>query len=301
VSDILSVAFLAQLLRIAVPYACAAMGGVTSERSGTVDLALEGKLLMGAFGAAVVGISTGSAILGVFGGIATGALVGLVHAVIAVRLKADGVVTGVAVNLLAVGLTRLLLRLLYDSSSNSPKLPTLVGDPSGTGGLAALGHVLLHPIFLGTVAAVVLVHLMISRTRFGLRIRSVGEHPAAAQSLGVRPVRVRTLAVLLSGALAGLGGVWLAFDQRQFTHEMSAGRGFIALAAVIVGGWRPLPAALACLAFGLLEALQIALQGVAALPSQLVGALPFVVTIVAVAGLVGRSRAPAALGREAEH
>lgn len=294
-SEIFTIAFLAQLLRIAVPYACAAMGGVTSERSGTVDLALEGKLLMGAFGAAVFGISSGSAVIGVLGGVFVGALVGLLHAIIAVRLRADGVVTGVAINLLAIGLTRLLLRLLYDSSSNSPKLPSLVGDPSGGGGVAALVHVLTHPLFLATVASVVLVHVMISRTRFGLRLRSVGEHPEAAESLGVRPARIRTYAVVLSGAIAGLGGAWLAFDQRQFTHEMSAGRGFIALAAVIVGGWRPLPAALACLAFGLLEALQIALQGVAQLPSQLVSALPFVVTIVAVAGLVGRSRAPAAL------
>jgi len=295
VSEIFTIAFLAQLLRIAVPYACAAMGGVTSERSGTVDLALEGKLLMGAFGAAVFGISSGSAVIGVLGGVFVGGLVGLLHAIVAVRLRADGVVTGVAINLLAVGLTRLLLRLLYDSSSNSPKLPNLVGDPSGGGGVAALVHVLTHPLFLATVAAVVLVHVMISRTRFGLRLRSVGEHPEAAESLGVRPARIRTFAVVLSGAIAGLGGAWLAFDQRQFTHEMSAGRGFIALAAVIVGGWRPLPAALACLAFGLLEALQIALQGVAQLPSQLVSALPFVVTIIAVAGLVGRSRAPAAL------
>lgn len=294
-SNIFTVAFLAQLLRIAVPYTCAAMGGVTSERSGTVDLALEGKLLMGAFGAAVFGISSGSAVIGVLGGVFVGALVGLLHATIAVRLKADGVVTGVAINLLAVGLTRLLLRLLYDSSSNSPKLPSLVGDPSGSGGGAALLHVLTHPLFLATIAAVALVHVTLSRTRFGLRLRSVGEHPEAAESLGVRPVRVRTIAVVLSGAIAGLGGAWLAFDQRQFTHEMSAGRGFIALAAVIVGGWRPLPAALGCLAFGLLEALQIALQGVAQLPSQLVSALPFVVTIIAVAGLVGRSRAPAAL------
>jgi simple sugar transport system permease protein len=298
VTEVLTVAFVAQLLRIAVPYACAAMGGVTSERSGTVDLALEGKLLLGAFGASLIGISTGSAWLGVLGGVAFGALTGLLHAVIAVRLRADGVVTGVAINLLAIGLTRLLLRLLYDSSSNSPKLPALAGDPSGTGGGAELLHVLSHPLFLLTVASVVLVHVTISRTRFGLRLRAVGEHPAAAESLGIRPVRVRAIAVSLSGALAGLGGAWLAFDQRQFTHEMSAGRGFIALAAVIIGGWRPLPAAAACLVFGFLEALQIALQGVAEIPSQLVSALPFVVTIIAVAGLVGRSRAPAALGKD---
>lgn len=284
-TEILTLAFFAQILRIAVPYVCAAMGGVASERGGVVDIALEAKLLAGAFGAAVVAIVTGSAWLGVAGGIAAGALVAAIHALAVVRLRADGVVTGVALNLLVVGLTRVLLRYLFDSASNSPRLPELAG-----------GALLLHPIFLGTVLLVVLAHVVLGRTTFGLRLRAVGEHPEAAETVGVRPRRIRTAGVLLSGAIAALGGVWLVFDQRQFTHEMSAGRGFIALAAVIVGSWRPLPAAAACLAFGFLEALQIALQDVAALPSQLLQALPYVVALVAVAGLIGRSRPPSALG-----
>lgn len=295
-SELLSLAFLAQLLRIAVPYTCAAMGGVVSERSGVVDIALEGKLLAGAFGAAVVAIETGSAPLGVLGGLAAAMLVSAVHALVAVRFRADSVVTGVALNLLAVGLTRLLLRRLYDSSSNSPQMPALVGETASQG-LSALAGVLLHPLFLTALGVVAAVHLTLGRTRFGLRLRAVGEHPEAAETMGVSPRRVRALSVLASGALAGLGGVWLVFAQRQFTNEMSAGRGFIALAAVIVGSWRPLAAALACVAFAGLEALQIGLQGTLDVPSQLLSALPFVATIVAVAGLVRRARPPAALGR----
>ena len=295
-SEILSLAFLAQLLRIAVPYTCAAMGGVVSERSGVVDIALEGKLLAGAFGAAVVAIETGSAALGVLGGLGAAVLLAALHAIATVRFRADSVVTGVALNLLAVGLTRLLLRRLYDSSSNSPQLPALVGETASHGGWALFG-IVGHPLFVTALVVVFAVHATLGRTRFGLRLRAVGEHPEAAETMGVAPRRVRTIAVLASGAIAGLGGVWLVFAQRQFTNEMSAGRGFIALAAVIVGSWRPLPAAAACVAFAGLEALQIGLQGTIDVPSQVLTALPFIATIVAVAGLVRRARAPAALGR----
>ena len=294
------IGFVVQVLRIGVPYVCAAMGGVGSERSGVVDIALEGKLLAGAFGAAVAAVLTGSALAGVVCGVLSAMAIGGLHALVAVRWRADSVVTGVALNLLVIGLTRLLLRTLFDSSSNSPKLPPLV-PWLGEEGTAASGHsvagVASDPLFWAAILLVAGTHLWMSRTRFGLRVRAVGEHPEAAETLGVRPVRVRTMALLLSSAVTGVGGVWLAFDQRQFTHEMSAGRGFIALAAVIVGGWRPIPAALACLAFALLEAVQILLQGVADLPSQLLQVLPFAITIVAVAGVVGRSRVPSALGK----
>lgn len=295
-SELLSLAFLAQLLRIAVPYTCAAMGGVVSERSGVVDIALEGKLLAGAFGCAVVAIETQNAWLGVLGGLVAAMIVSALHALATVRFRADSVVTGVALNLLAIGLTRLLLRRLYDSSSNSPQLPAIVGETASHGAAAVFGLV-AHPLFVATVIVVLAVHAVITRTRFGLRLRAVGEHPEAAETMGVSPRRVRAIAVIASGAIAGLGGVWLVLAQRQFTNEMSAGRGFIALAAVIVGSWRPLPAALACVAFAGLEALQIGLQGTLDVPSQVLTALPFVATIVAVAGLVRRSRAPAALGR----
>lgn len=295
-SELLSLAFLAQLLRIAVPYTCAAMGGVVSERSGVIDIALEGKLLAGAFGAAVVALETGSAPLGVLGGLGAAMLVSALHAIATVRFRADSVVTGVALNLLAIGLTRLLLRRLYDSSSNSPQLPALVGETASQGVWAVLGLV-GHPLFVATIVVVLGVHAIIARTRLGLRIRAVGEHPEAAETMGVSPRRVRAISVLASGAIAGLGGVWLVFAQRQFTNEMSAGRGFIALAAVIIGSWRPLPAALACVAFAGLEALQIGLQGTLDVPSQVLTALPFVATLVAVTGFVRRARAPAALGR----
>lgn len=289
------IGFIVQVLRISIPYVCAAMGGVATERSGVVDLALEAKLLAGAFGAAAGAIATGSAVAGLMIGIASAIGVGLLHALSAVWFEADAVMTGVALNILAVGATRLSLQWMYDSSSNSPKMPslTLAGEQQSAGAVALASD----PLFWTALVLVGAVHFVMYFTRFGLRVRAVGENPDAAETLGVSPKRIRIWTVIGASAVTGLGGAWLAFDQRQFTHEMSAGRGFIALAAVIVGGWRPLPAAAACVVFATLEALQIALQGVTAIPSQLLQALPFVLTIVAVAGVVRRTRTPSALGR----
>jgi simple sugar transport system permease protein len=165
------------------------------------------------------------------------------------------------------------------------------------GGGHGLAATLAHPIVLGSVALVALSHLVLQRTALGLRVRAVGEHPEAAASLGVTVVRVRATAVLVGGALAGLGGAWLAADQHQFVAGMSSGRGYIALAAMIFGKWRPVGAALAALLFGLAEATQIALQAAGVgVPGWAVQMLPYVLTMVALAGAIGRGRPPAALG-----
>ncbi len=285
-------AFLMQTLRIAVPYLFAASGGVVAERAGVVSLTLEGFMLTGAFAAALGSLYSGSAWVGVLCGAVAGLGAGLLHALASVRFKADQIVVGIALNLLAVGATRFFLRLAFDSSSNSPRTPGF-GASAGASGLGAFANPL---VWMGLLS-VPLVAFLVYRTPFGLRLRAVGEKPEAAASLGVRVDRVRWAAVALSGVLAGLGGVYLALDQHQFTDEMTAGRGFIALAAVIFGRWNPLRAGLACLLFAAAEALQIRLQVTNVLPSQFVAMIPYVLTVVALAGVVGRSTPPAALGR----
>lgn len=284
--------FLAQTIRIAIPYLFAAAGGVVAERAGIVSLTLEGFMLSGAFGAVIGAHYAGSALAGLVCGILAGLVMGGLHAVASIRYRADQIVVGVALNLLAVGLTRFFLQLAFDSSSNSPRVTGFGADTvSGVGALAGNPLVWLGLAILPMLAGIV------NRTTFGLRLRAVGEHPEAAASVGVPVARVRYAAVLMSGALAALGGVYLALDQHQFTDSMTAGRGFIALAAVIFGRWEPRRAMIACLLFAAAETLQIRLQAAQVIPSQFVAMIPYLLTIVAVAGVVGRSTPPAALGK----
>jgi ABC-type uncharacterized transport system permease subunit len=283
------ISFLTQMIRIAIPYLFAASGGVVAERAGIVSLTLEGFMLSGAF-AAVLGTNlSGSPWVGVLTGILGGLVFALIHALATIRYRADQIVVGVAINLMAIGITRFLLKLFFDSSSNSPRVAGFGGNIN----MAGFDNPLL---WLGLIVPVAVAY-MVYRTPFGLRIRAAGEHPDAAESVGVSVNRVRYVAVALSGMLAGLGGVYLALDQHQFTDQMTAGRGFIALSAVIFGRWDPIRAALACLLFAAAETLQIQLQGSHAIASQFIEMIPYVLTIVALAGVVGRAVPPAALGK----
>ena len=284
--------FLLQTIRIAIPYLFAAAGGVVSERAGVIALTLEGFMLSGAFTAVVGTYYFGDPWLGVLCGIAGGVALALLHAVCVIRFRADQVVVGIAINLLAIGLTRFFLRFAFDSSSNSPRVDGLVSDET-----VGLFLAFTNPLLWLGLLLLPVVGWMLYRTPFGLRVRAVGEHPGAATSVGIPVPRVRYLAVALCGLLAGLGGVYLALDQHQFTDQMTAGRGFIALAAVIFGRWDPVRVALACLLFAAADALQIHLQGTGTLPSQFVGMIPYLLTIVALAGVVGRAVPPAALGK----
>ena len=288
--------FLAQTVRIAIPYLFAAAGGAIAERAGIVSLTLEGFMLGGAFGAVLGAYYTGNAWLAMLSGVGAGLLLGSIHAVASIRFRADQVVVGVAINLFAVGVTRFFLQLAFGSSSNSPRVIGFGGEVSGGSSAAFLANPL---VWMGLLVMPALA-FVISRTTFGLRVRAVGEHPQAAASVGVPVNRVRYVAVIASGALAALGGVYLALDQHQFTDNMTAGRGFIALAAVIFGRWHPLRAGAACLLFAAAETLQIQLQAAQLIPSQFVAMIPYVLTIVAVAGVVGRSTPPAALGKTSE-
>jgi simple sugar transport system permease protein len=289
--DVLS--FVMQVLRISVPYLFAASGGVVAERAGVTSLTLEGFMLSGAFGATLGSHYSGSPWIGLLCGIAAGLFAASLHAIASLRFRADQVVSGIAINLLAVGTTRFFLRFAFDSSSNSPRV-------AGFGGEGGVFGAFANPVVWIGLLTVPVIAWLLARTPFGLRIRAVGEHPEAASSLGVPVARVRWLAVLISGALAAMGGVYLALDQHQFTDQMTAGRGFIALAAVIFGRWDPLRAGLACLLFATAETAQIRLQGTGLIPSQFVEMIPYVLTIVALAGVVGRAVPPAALGRPQE-
>jgi general nucleoside transport system permease protein len=279
-------AFLAQGVRISVPYLFAALGGLLCERSGVINIALEGILLLGAFGAAVGSLASSSALVGALTGVGAGVLLAALYGVAVLRFRADQIVSGVAATLLAAGASRFFLKLGYHSASNSPRL-TAVGS---SWILVTLAIVL-----------VVTIHWFLRSTPLGLRLRAAGEHPEAARTLGVRVQPLRWWGVLASGVLAGLGGVWLAFDQHQFVAGMSAGRGFVALAAMILGGWRPAGALLGCLVFGFAEAVELRLQSSAlALAPGTVQSIPYLVTIVALALSARGRRGPKALGQDFE-
>ncbi len=293
---IVSGTMLAQTVRMTIPYACAAVGGVLCERSGVINIALEGTLLASALASVVVCFATSNPFAGIATGVTCGAAIGLVHAVLVVGGRVDAIVSGIALNVMAAGGTRFLLRGLYGSSSNSPRVEGL----SGLKRAGSLVRTLSDPFFVATLGAVAMVAWMLHRTRFGLRLRACGEDPSAARAVGVDVARVRVAAVTLGGAVTGLGGTALAYDLHQFQAGMSGGRGFIALAAVIVAGWRPWPAAFACLAFAALDALQIVLQNQTNLPPQVLAMLPFVTTLGALVLVskrrAGAMRAPAGLG-----
>ena len=292
----IALVFIVQTLRIAVPYLFAAAGGVISERAGLIALTLEGYMLTGAFCAALGSYYSGSAWIGVLAGVAGGVAMAMIYGMAAVRFRADQVVVGIAINLMAIGATRFFLRLAFDSAANSPRVAGFGGHQSATG-IAAL---VTNPLVWLAALSIAFVAWLLYRTAFGLRLRAVGEHPAAALSVGIRVHHIQYVAAALSGALAGLGGVYLALDQHKFGAEMTNSRGFIALAAVIFGRWEPFRAAIACLFFAAAETLQIQLQGRELIPSQFIEMIPYLLTIVALAGVVGRVRPPAALGKVAD-
>jgi ABC-type uncharacterized transport system permease subunit len=296
-------------LVFATPLTYAAIGGMLSERSGVVNIGLEGMMLMGAFFGAWGADVTGSWVAGIAIGVAAGAALGLVHAFFAIQLRADQIVGGTAVNFLALGITGYLYNDLYGNAGTPDNLPAIPNvhlgflksiPPKG------LGHFL--EIVLGDLnlmiwlSYVVLVasYVLLFKTSLGLRIRSVGEHPRAADTVGISVYRVRYIAVTASGGLAALGGVFLSLGfVNSFTENMTAGRGFIALAALIFGKWRPFGAFGAALLFGFSSAVAPQLQNVSAWQTYgtVFEALPYVLTLIAVAGVIGRSIPPAAVGK----
>jgi simple sugar transport system permease protein len=279
-------------LRIATPLLFATMGGVLSERAGVVNLALESYVLAGAFGAAAGTLATGSLATGMVVGVAAALAVALLHGLVCTRTRADHVVAGVAMNLLVDAGTIAGLVSLYRQKGRTPGFAQAT-----TGALNAARIGPFSPLTLAALASVAVVAFVLARTKPGLRLRAVGENPECAESLGVSAKSVRLWAVLAAGAVAGLGGVYLAFDAQAFSKQMAGGRGYLALAAVVIGKWRPLWAALAAFAFAALSAVANRMQMTLEIPDQFTQALPYVVTLAALAGVVGRAKPPAALGR----
>ncbi|MDY6055379.1 ABC transporter permease [Micrococcus sp.] len=286
---------------LAVPLIFGSMAGILSERSGVVNIAIEGQLLAGAFLAAVVGSVTGSPWAGLLAAVVAGALVSWLLAAFSIKYLVNQVIVGVVLNVLVAGLTSFLFStvLSNDSSLNSPphfapiRIPVLADLP-------VVGQILFGQTILGYAmyAIVILLWFALFRTRWGLRVRAVSEHPKAADTVGIDVNRTRYVSVILGGAVAGMGGAFFTLvSASSFSKEMTAGQGFIALAAVIFGRWNPIGAFFAALLFGFATNMQyvFAILGTP-VPSQFMAMLPYLVTVFAVAGLVGRSRGPAAAG-----
>jgi len=296
------VGLLAGALALAVPLVFGALGGVLGERSGVVNIAIDGQLLFGAFGAALVGSLTGSAWAALFAAMLAGALVALILGVFAITYFVDQVIVGVVLNVLVIGFTSFMF-----SQVLAPNTAQLNSPPHlKAWAIPGLGDVpLVGPILFRQTVLVYLLYITVGvvtwalyRTRWGLRVRAVGEHPTAADTVGIKVNRTRYRTVLLAGMIAGAGGAtYTLVAVSQFNREMTGGAGYIALAAVIFGKWDPIRATLAALLFGFATNLQNVLSVLGApVPSQFMLMLPYVVTVFAVAGLVGRSRPPAADG-----
>jgi simple sugar transport system permease protein len=285
VSAIFTLAFAAQMLHIAVPYALAALCGAVTERAGVIDLALEAKLAFGAFAAAAVAHATGSMELGIVGGMAAGAIVAFIQVGCALWLEADQVIIGIALNLMALAGTRFLLQLIYHEGANSPPLAEPYGDA-----------LVANPIVWLAVIAAIGIPLAVQRTRWGLRLRAAGDRPEALLAVGVSPRRTRMYAGLVGGALAGAGGAQIALSVGGYSAEMSGGRGYMALVMVILAGWRPAWAAIACVGVAFADALRFKLQGAGPLLRDFGPVLPQILTLIVVIWS-GRSSPPKALGK----
>src|SRR5215210_2674185 len=297
--DLLTPTFLLILLfstiRLATPLIFAALGGMFSERAGVINIALEGLMLAGAFTAAVVTYELNNPYLRFLAGLVSGAALALVFAVAVIRFEADQVVAGFAISMLMLGLPAVISSRLYDSAGSTQQIAKefLLPDFYNRLSIASILAFAIVPV----------CWYVLYKTPFGLRIRAAGENPEAADAAGVNVIRLRYVAVILSGVLAAAGGAYLSIGQSSlFTRGMTAGRGYIALAALILAKWKPIPVLFACLFFGFTEALSIQMQGVIKMPSgedipvQFIQIIPYVLTIIVLAGFIGLSRAPKSLG-----
>ena len=294
-------ALFASMLRYATPLIFGALGGMFSERSGVVNVGLEGMMLMGAFFGIMAADKLDSWFLGLVAGILSGGAMGLLHAIWSVHLRADQIISGFAINFLALGLTGYLFIDIYGQEGTPTDIPSIPNVRLAfLDGVPFIGDIFgnLNLMIWIALILVPLSWLVLFKTPLGLRIRAVGEHPRAADTVGIDVYRIRYGAVIASGMLAAAGGAFLSIGfVNSFNENMTAGRGFIALAAVIFGNWRPFGAAAACLLFGFSSALAQRLPEYSDSAAVLFQALPYVLTLIAVAGVIGRSVPPAADGR----
>jgi len=302
-------------IRLAVPLILACLAGLWSERSGIVDIGLEGKMLTGAFAAATVATFTGNAWAGLGAGVAACVFVSLIHGYASIDQRANQIVSGTAINMVCDGMTALIGNAIWAQGGRTPQLPNsalfnAINLPFAQrfGATPILGPIYEHLIsghdFVTYVAFALApaTYWVLYKTRFGLRLRAVGENPAAVDTAGISVRALRYSAVIICGVLVGLSGVYLSIAQAAyFQPHMSAGKGFIALAALVFAKWRPLPALATCLLFGFLDALSIRLQGVVLpvignVPVQAIQALPYLLTVVLLAGFIGKAIPPKASG-----
>jgi simple sugar transport system permease protein len=299
--EVFTASLIASMLVFATPLTFAAIGGMFSERSGVVNIGLEGMMLMGAFWGIWGADKTGSWVGGLVIGIISGGLLALVHAIFAIHLRADQIVGGTAVNFLALGITGYFFVQLYHGNNVStgiPQIPdvNLTSKQNHSFFSEAFGH--LNLMIWAAMALVVVSYVVMFKTPLGLRIRACGEHPRAADTVGINVYLLRYVSVVLSGMLAAAGGAYLTVGYlNTYNENVTAGRGFIALAALIFGNWRPFGAFGAALLFGLSTAIAFRLPVYSGSAATLFQALPYVITLIAVAGVIGRSTPPAAVGR----
>ncbi len=287
IGGILSLELLVSALRMSVPLTFASLGGVFSERGGVVNIALEGIMLVGAFGAVVGTYFTNNPWIGLLTAMSFGFLIALIHAVVSITFRINQIISGTALNIMSAGLTTFLSRLIFKAAGSSPHIEGMVQWRfPGT-------NWQISPLIVIMFTVIIVSQIVIFRTRYGLRLRACGENPYAADSLGVNVIRMRYSGVLISGVLGGLGGAFLSLEHaRVFVEGMTTGRGFIALAGMIFGRWTPLGSFSACFLFGLAEALRMRLEGFG-IPTQFIQMIPYIVTMCVLIGVVGRAVAPA--------
>ena len=294
--DIVNVGLFAATLRMASPLIFASLGGIFSERAGIINIALEGMMLTGAFSGVFVTYVVGNPWVGVFAAILAGGLLGLIHGILTIKFAGDQIVSGTGINIFALGFTAYMSQIVWGSRGASQSVQGLgtvtipfLADVPFVGDVVGKQTPLVYIALIAVIAS----YLILFKTPAGLRLRAVGEHPGAADTTGIKVYRTKYLCVIASGMLAGLGGVFLSLGQLSlFVNGMTGGRGFIALAAMILGGWSPFGALGASLFFGFADALQIRLQSVGALPSQIVLTLPYILTIIVLAVFARRRSAP---------
>jgi len=294
--DLITVGLFASAIRMATPIAFAALGGIFSERAGIINIGLEGMMLTCAFGAVAATHFLGNPWLGVLAALIIGALLGLLHGLITIKFVGNQIVSGTGINILALGLTAYMSQIIWGSRGASDAVQGI--DPISIPilkDIPIIGEIIgVHsPLVYILILAVAISYIILFKTPFGLRIRAVGEHPAAADTAGVDVFKIKYYCLIISGMLAGFGGAFLSLGHLNlFAWGMTGGRGFIALAAMIFGGWMPLGAFGASLLFGFSDALQMRLQTLGILPSQIILTIPYILTIIVLAGVIGRVNPP---------
>lgn len=298
---------LSAMIRNATPIALAAIGAVVCERSGIVNIAMEGIMTIGAFTAAIVAGATGNPWIGLMAAIFFGALFSMIHAFATVSLHLNHVVSGAVLNVLALGITSYLMILIVGHPGTTDSIPLGLNEFRWAipvlSGIPVIGQMFFNqtPIVYFSFILIGLFTWFLARTKLGLHVRAAGEHPLALETIGVSVYKMRYFGVLVSGLVGGMAGAYLSIESNvSFTEGMTGGRGFIAMAAMISGGWHPVGAFIAALFFGLADALQVRFQvfEIANVPEEFFIVLPYVLTVVAVAGLVRRSRPPKAVGTD---